>query len=91
MTPSPQHAAYLERLCPRFETMKDDKGNLLHPFFSDVQVAMGDLMAHDPALSRMPDGIEKMMRAYAMVVETVVTEAETAELLQNSIQISRRS
>lgn len=87
MTPSPQHAAYLERLCARFETMKDDKGNLLHPFFSDVQVAM----AHDPALSRMPDGIEKMMRAYAMVVETVVTEAETAELLQNSIQISRRS
>lgn len=83
---TPQHMAYLARLCERFENMRDAKGELLHPLFSAVREAMGELMESDPALGRMPDGIAKMKMAYALVVETVAPEAETAELLQKCIQ-----
>jgi hypothetical protein len=46
----------------------DDTGQLKYPHFDTVQRHMGALMDTDPDLVKMPDGPEKLQKAYDMAV-----------------------
>lgn len=46
----------------------DDHGQLMYPHFDTVQPHMAALMENDPELSKLPDGAEKLQKAYDMAV-----------------------
>lgn len=52
----------------KFRTELDDTGQLKYPHFDAVQRHMGALMDTDPELSQLPDGPEKLAKAYEMAV-----------------------
>lgn len=51
-----------------FRTEQDEHGQLKYPHFDAVQRHMGALMDTDPELSQLPDGPEKLQKAYDMAV-----------------------
>ena len=52
----------------QFRGELDDTGQLAHPHFDLVQAHMGAMMEHDPDLKKLPDGPEKLKKAYDMAV-----------------------
>lgn len=83
---SDEHMAYVKRICDRFERATDASGKLLHPHFHAVMELMGDIMLADPVLRSMPDGLEKMEKAYALAMESMPSEAETGDLLAKALK-----
>jgi hypothetical protein len=51
-----------------FETAKDASGNPAHPHFERVAEAMIEIVQTDPRVRGMPDGPEKLQRAYDLAV-----------------------
>lgn len=58
----------IQREIRSFREAQDDNGNLQYPHFDTVQKHMGALMDTDPDLAGMPDGQDKLKRAYDMAV-----------------------
>ena len=58
----------LQTTISTFRQSLDEHGQLKYPHFDDVGAEMGALMAHNPELAKMPDGLEKMEKAYDMAV-----------------------
>lgn len=68
-----EHATHQQRfslqgVTQQFRTAQDESGQLLYPHFDTVRRQMGALMDTDPELAQMPDGAEKMTKAYDMAV-----------------------
>lgn len=70
----------------QFREAQDDNGHLQYPHFDTVQRHMGALMDTDPDLVSMPDGPEKLAKAYDMAVwarpdlRQGFLEAQTADM-----------
>lgn len=60
--------ADLTRLMHEFRSATDATGQLRHPRFDEVRQRMGQVMASDPVLARMPDGPNKLRVAYDMAI-----------------------
>jgi len=58
----------LQTTISTFRQSLDEHGQLKYPHFDNVGAEMGALMAHNPDLAKMPDGLEKMEKAYDMAV-----------------------
>lgn len=58
----------IESTISSFRSALDDHGQLLYPHFDAVSKQMGALMDHDPELSRMPEGPDKLKAAYDRAV-----------------------
>lgn len=78
----------LQTTISTFRQSLDEHGQLKYPHFDNVGAEMGALMAHNPDLAKMPDGLEKMEKAYDMAVfarpdlrESLI-EAEAQKRLQ---------
>lgn len=78
----------LQTTIATFRQSLDEHGQLKFPHFDEVGAEMGALMAHNPELAKMPDGLEKMEKAYDMAVfarpdlrESLI-EAEAQKRLQ---------
>lgn len=61
-------AQQVEATIAAFENAKDDSGSLVHPHFERVADTMIELVKSDPRLRGMPDGPEKLQRAYDLAV-----------------------
>lgn len=59
----------IQNMVTEFASGKDSEGNLLRPHFEAVSKTMGGLMEGVPELKQMPDGHEKMQKAYEMAVK----------------------
>lgn len=55
-------------MAQEFRSTLDDAGQARFPHFDTVRTEMGALMETNPELARMPDGPEKMAKAYDMAV-----------------------
>lgn len=51
-----------------FRSSQDDHGQLKYPHFDAVSRQMGALMENDPELNAMPDGPDKLAKAYEMAM-----------------------
>jgi hypothetical protein len=58
----------INRELTTFRQALDDAGNLKYPHFDTVKGHMGALMDADPELVSMPDGQDKLQKAYEMAV-----------------------
>jgi hypothetical protein len=80
----------IQREIKTFRESLDDSGNLKFPHFDNVQKHMGALMESDPDLSQMPDGQDKLQKAYDMAVwarpdlRASYIEQETQKRLQEA-------
>lgn len=63
-----QQLRFIRGTAQQFRGAQDDSGQLLYPHFDTVSRQMGALMDTDPELAAMPDGPEKMAKAYDMAV-----------------------
>jgi hypothetical protein len=61
-------AQQVEATIAAFESAKDDSGSLAHPHFERVADTMIELVKSDPRLRGMPDGSEKLQRAYDLAI-----------------------
>ena len=59
----------LETMWSDFRSSQDDHGQLAHPHADSLMQPMGALMETHPVLKGMPDGPEKLAKAYAMAVQ----------------------
>lgn len=72
-----------------FRQSLDESGQLKYPHFDELGPEMGALMAHNPELAKMPDGLEKMEKAYDMAVfarpdlRQTLIEQETQKRIQD--------
>ncbi len=79
----------LQTTIATFRQSLDEHGQLKFPHFDEVGAEMGALMAHNPELAKMPDGLEKMEKAYDMAVfarpdlRQSLIEAETQKRIQD--------
>jgi len=58
----------LQGIASQFRTSINDAGQPQYPHFDQVRTHMGALMDADPDLRQMPDGPEKMAKAYDMAM-----------------------
>jgi hypothetical protein len=58
----------LHGMASQFRTSINDAGQPQYPHFDQVRTHMGALMDADPDLRQMPDGPEKMAKAYDMAM-----------------------
>lgn len=70
----------------QFRSSLDDDGNLKYPHFDALQKPIGALMETHPQLVRMPDGIEKLDKAYQMALRA---DPELGEAVYDS-EVNKR-
>ena len=58
----------IQRDISSFRQSLDEQGQLRYPHFDQVQKHMGGLMETDPELLALPDGEEKLQKAYDMAI-----------------------
>lgn len=82
------HRQSLLDIVKQFRSIQDDNGQLKYPHFDSVMSQVGAIMQTDPKLRAMPDGVDKMAKAYAKVIQgdeelsRPIFEAELAKRLQ---------